>query len=154
TGSGDRAEIMLMDKENAAWGRINATPETCVGPRCADFNNCFFFQARRQAEAAHIVVVNHALLLADLSSEANVLPPYDYVVIDEAHNLEEVATDQFGFSVNQDQLLQFLDDLFQEGGANITGGLLAEIPRHFQDSAAGQGDFEKATEIVQKLGPV
>src|SRR5262249_36575361 len=138
TTSGDKAELLLMDKENAAWGRINVTPETCTGPRCPDFKECFYFKARRTAEAAHLIVVNHALMLADLASEANVLPPYDHIIIDEAHNLEDVATDQFGFAVDQAQLLKFLDDLFETGGANTSAGLFAELPRYFQNSAATQ----------------
>jgi len=153
TNSGDKAELLLMDKENTAWGRINVTPETCTGPRCPDFKECFYFKARRTAEAAHVIVVNHALMLADLASEANVLPPYDHIIIDEAHNLEDVATDQFGFTVDQAQLLKFLDDLFETGGANTSAGLFAELPRYFQNSAATQSDMDKAGAIAQAAGP-
>jgi DNA polymerase III subunit epsilon len=142
-----------MDKENAAWGRINVTPETCTGPRCPEFKNCFFFKARREAEAAHLVVVNHALMLADLAAEAMVLPPYDHVIVDEAHNLEDVATDQFGFSVDQAKLLEFLDGLFETGGAQTSAGLFAQLPVHFRDSAATQSDMDKATAIAQAAGP-
>ncbi len=110
-------------------------------------------KARREAEAAHLVVVNHALMLADLASEANVLPPYDHLIVDEAHNIEDVATDQFGFSVDQDKLIQFLDDLFQSGGSNISGGLVADLPKHFRESAATQGDMDKATAVAQAVGP-
>ncbi|HEX9373297.1 MAG TPA: exonuclease domain-containing protein, partial [Roseiflexaceae bacterium] len=153
TTSGDRAELLLIDKENAAWGRINVTPETCIGPRCPDFKECYYFKARREAEAAHLVVVNHALMLADLASEANVLPPYDHIVVDEAHNLEDVATDQFGFAVDQSKLLEFCDSLFEAGGASAGAGLFAELPRHFRDSAASQGDMDKASAIAQAAGP-
>jgi DNA polymerase-3 subunit epsilon/ATP-dependent DNA helicase DinG len=153
TASGDRAEIPLMDRESAAWGRVSAAFEMCTGPRCAEFNNCFFFKARRAAEAAHLVVVNHALLLADLVVETNVLPPYDYVVIDEAHNLEDVATDQFSFVVDQARLIEFLDGLHQQGGAQIVGGLLSELPNHFRESAATQGDMDKAGSIGEALRP-
>lgn len=154
TTSGDKAELMLMEGENSAWSRMNVSPETCTGPRCPDFNDCFFFKARREAEAAHVLVVNHALLLADLAVEANVLPPYDHLVVDEAHNLEDVATDQLGFSLDQARLLQFLDDLFADNtGANLSSGLLAELPRYFQGSAAGDGDMERASDIARALGP-
>ncbi|MBC8160421.1 MAG: 3'-5' exoribonuclease [Roseiflexaceae bacterium] len=154
TISGDRAELMFMDRENTSWGKINVTADTCVGPRCPFFKECFFFQARREAEAAHVVVVNHALMLADLSTEANVLPPYDHLIIDEAHNLEDVATDQLGFAVDQSGLLDFLDSMFSEGGAALAGGMFAELPQRFQESAAGQSDKDKALEIVRTLGPV
>lgn len=153
TRSGDKAELLLMDKENAAWGRINATPETCTGARCPDFKECYFFKARREAEAAHLVVVNHALMLADLATEAKVLPDYDHIIVDEAHNLEEVATDQFGFAVDQNKLLDFLNSLFELGGASTSAGLFAELPRFFQNSAAGEGDMQKASAVAQAAGP-
>src|SRR5215213_3344909 len=153
TTSGDKAELLLMDKENMAWERINATLETCTGPRCADYRDCYLYKARREAEAAHLVIVNHALLLANLDQEVTVFPPYDHVIIDEAHNLEEVATDQFGFEVDQNELLKFLDDLFMTGGANTSAGLFAELPRHFRESAATESDMEKATVIATAAGP-
>jgi DNA polymerase-3 subunit epsilon/ATP-dependent DNA helicase DinG len=75
------------------------------------------------------------------------------VIIDEAHNLEEVATDQFGFEVDQAVLLKFMDDLFMTGGANTSAGLFAELPKHFRESAATEGDMQKATAISQAAGP-
>ncbi|MEO7910434.1 MAG: helicase C-terminal domain-containing protein [Roseiflexaceae bacterium] len=153
TRSGDKAELLLMDKENMAWERINATLETCTGPRCADYRECYLYKARREAEAAHLVIVNHALLLANLDQELSAFPPYDHVIIDEAHNLEEVATDQFGFEVDQNELLKFLDDLFMTGGASTSAGLFAELPKHFRESAATESDMEKATAIATGAGP-
>jgi DNA polymerase-3 subunit epsilon/ATP-dependent DNA helicase DinG len=150
TESGDKAELLLMEREGAAWGRVNVTAETCIGPRCPHFRECYFFQARRKAEAAHVVVVNHALMLADLASQSNVLPPYDHLVIDEAHNLEDVATDQLSFAVDQAALLKFFDDLFQEGGAQVVSGLLSELPSYLRESAAEQSDREKIEQITQR----
>jgi Rad3-related DNA helicases len=154
TQTGDRAEIMLMDREQAAWGRINVTPETCTGPKCPEFRNCFFFQARRRAEAAHVVVVNHALLLADLASGNVVLPNYDHLVIDEAHNLEDVATDQLGFAVDQLELLIYLDSLYQTGGAQTVSGLLSEVPVILQMAGTEAAYIEKAQEISAEMRPV
>lgn len=153
TKTGDKAELMLVDREHTAWGRINVTPDTCIGPRCEYFRECYFFEARRRAEAAHLVVVNHALLLSDLATEADVIPPYDHLIVDEAHNLEDVATDQLGFSIDQGQLLDFLDNLFQSSGPNIAGGLFAELPAHFRESAATQDQAAKANEMTRTVGP-
>ncbi|MEM8535097.1 MAG: helicase C-terminal domain-containing protein [Chloroflexota bacterium] len=153
TKTGDKAELMLVDRENAAWGRINVTPDTCTGPRCEFFRECYFFEARRRAEAAHLIVVNHALLLSDLATEADVIPQYDHLIVDEAHNLENVATDQLGFSIDQGQLLDFLDNLYQSSGPNVAGGLLAELPTHFRESAATQDQADKANEVARTLGP-
>lgn len=153
TRSGDRNELPLLEKENLAWGRMNVTPETCTGSRCPDFRDCFFFKARRQAEAAHMVIVNHALLLSDLATPAGVLPQYDHLIIDEAHNLEDVATDQLGFSIDQPTLLQFLDNLYQTGGVQTVSGLLAEYPVSFRESTASRDDLEKAHQIARDMHP-
>jgi DNA polymerase-3 subunit epsilon/ATP-dependent DNA helicase DinG len=153
THSGDKAELLLMDREQAAWNRINVTPETCIGARCPHFRDCYFFQARRFAETAHLVVVNHALLLADLNAQANVLPPYNHLVIDEAHNLEDVATDQFSYSIDQAALLKFLDDLFLSGGVQVVSGLLSELRTYLQQSAATPSDQEKAEQYAEQIRP-
>ncbi len=153
TSTGDRAELLLVERENAAWGRINVTPETCTGPRCAHFRECFFFKARRMAEAAHIVVVNHALLIADLAAPTNVLPPYDHLIIDEAHNLEDVATDQLSFSVDQAALLTFLDDVFLEGGAQLVSGLLADLPARLREGFADERVQQQVEQIAVHLRP-
>lgn len=153
TTSGDRAELLLMDREALAWSRMNVTPETCTGARCKNFRECFFFRARHKAEAAHIVVVNHALLIADLAAPSDVIPAYDHLIVDEAHNLEDVATDQFSFTIDQAALFTFLDDLYQEGGAQTVSGLLADLPKYLRESAADPDKREKIEQIVQKMPP-
>ncbi len=154
TASGDKAELLLMDRENAAWGRVNVTADTCIGPRCPHFRDCFFFKARREAESAHILVVNHALLVADLASQSNVLPPYEHLIVDEAHNLEDVATNQLSFAVDQAALLKFLDELFQQGGAQVVGGLLAELPGFLRESSAEQAQRDQAEQYAEQIRPV
>lgn len=153
TESGDRAELPLQEGENVAWNRMSAAWEQCTGPRCSEFQRCFFFKARKQAEAAHLVIVNHALLVADLAVENDVIPPYDYLVIDEAHNLEDVATDQLSFTVDREGLLAFLDDIFTEGQAQVVGGLLSELPNHFRESMATRTDIDRADAIADALRP-
>ena len=96
TATGDRAEINIPGRENYLWDRLSALgAEECHGSDGV----CFLRTARAGAEGAHIVVVNHALLLSDMASGAGVIPPYDYLVIDEAHHLEEEASRQFGYEV-------------------------------------------------------
>ncbi len=153
TTTGDRAELLLVGPENAAWGRMNVTPDTCTAQRCPFFRECYFFQARRRAEAAHVIVVNHALLLADLASPANVLPEYDHLIIDEAHNLEDVATEQLGFRIDRVGMLQFLDSLWQTGGAQSVSGLLSEYRTHMEHSAATGQQRERADGIAERMRP-
>ena len=122
--SGDRAEITLTGpKENSAWLRLSAEDEGCTTERCAAHMGgiCPFYRARRDAETAHVIVVNHALLLADVASENRVLPDYRYLVLDEAHHLEAATTEGLSFVARQREFEMRLKEL---GGP--TSGLLGE----------------------------
>ncbi len=93
TESGERSEVQI---ESDLWSRLEATADACSGERCAAYRDCYFFAARRKAELAHLIVVNHALLLSDAASGQTVLPPFEHLVVDEAHGLDAAATDQLG----------------------------------------------------------
>jgi DNA polymerase III epsilon subunit family exonuclease len=106
-------ELSLGPHERAIWLRISAEDEGCTGDMCQGKmqGRCPFFRARRAAQAAHVVIVNHALLLADIASENRVIPDYRYLVIDEAHHLEAATTDGLSFEVNRPDLERRLRDL-------------------------------------------
>ena len=98
TLSGDRAELNLLGGESGLWSRVSADDETCTTRRCAvTRGGCYLERARSAAAEAGIVVVNHALLLHDARGGGNLLPEAEHVVVDEAHRLEDVASDAFGF---------------------------------------------------------
>ena len=104
TATGDRAEIDLPDAY-LAWKDLSATGETCVGKECAAYEDCFVQQARARAAASDVVLVNHHLFFADLAMRTSragveVLPPYEAVIFDEAHAIEDVATEYFGLQVS------------------------------------------------------
>jgi len=100
TTTGDRAELNLLGGEGALWSRVSADDETCTSRRCAATRGgCYLERARSAAAEAGIVVVNHALLLHDARGGGNLLPEADHVVVDEAHRLEDVASDVFGFKL-------------------------------------------------------
>jgi ATP-dependent DNA helicase DinG len=108
TQTGDRAELDLPDSY-ATWSQLSTTSDTCLGQKCPVYDNCFVTRMRRRAEEADVVVVNHHLFFADLSIQSRtgggrqgegVLPRYDAVVFDEAHALEDVATEYFGRQVS------------------------------------------------------
>jgi ATP-dependent DNA helicase DinG len=105
TETGDRAELALPD-DFAGWPRLSTTRETCLGARCPLHEACFVTRLRARAEDSDIVVVNHALFFADLAlrtSRGNgegVLPRYEAVIFDEAHALEDAATEYFGVGVS------------------------------------------------------
>jgi predicted DnaQ family exonuclease/DinG family helicase len=129
TTTGDRSELLLLNTEMDIWNQLQASPETCMRDLCPYklAGDCFFYRARSRAERTNLIIVNHALLLSDLSLENRILPEYDYLIIDEAHHLEDVATDQFGFSVDSRDLYAFLAGLSHQEGAAL-GGLLGDIP--------------------------
>lgn len=100
TTSGDRSEINLNGPaERSIWAQLSAEDELCSPEGCYLFrkNSCPFLRARQAAEYAHVLIVNHALLVADLAAENRVLPEYHYLVVDEGHQLEAAATDGLSF---------------------------------------------------------
>ena len=146
TATGDRGEINLNGREVSTWNHVSAGEKGfCMDMR--DGSPCFLRAARQRAEQAHIIVVNHALLMSDMVFEG-LIPEYSTVIIDEAHHLEEAATNQFGFELPQGELeriwepagrlclgvRQALADLELESGVIETGqsataALEAESPR-------------------------
>ncbi|MPZ15940.1 MAG: exonuclease, partial [Chloroflexi bacterium] len=113
TSTGDRSELRLMPEEESAWLRVCSQAESC-SPRTCPYHRegtCFVVRARRAAEASHIVIVNHALLISDVVASSRIIPDYDQLVVDEAHHLEEEATAQLSSSVGLRTFTQPLDAL-------------------------------------------
>jgi DNA polymerase-3 subunit epsilon/ATP-dependent DNA helicase DinG len=168
TTTGDQTELNLTPAERAYWPMLTATAETCLGSACMHFqrNTCFVYRARHEAEAAHVVVVNHALLLSDVTAESAVLPDHRYLIIDEAHDLEDEATEQFGFRLSEADVAELLNRLWQEPSSGVIPGLRAHLRnvgsavRRDVDSQlrAAQEQVEQArgawAELVQALREV
>ena len=105
TDTGDRAELNLMGGEGEIWSRVSADDESCDQRRCKMTpGGCYLQRARDAAAEAGLVVVNHALLLQDARMRGALLPQAENVVIDEAHRLEDVATDAFGLELSEARL--------------------------------------------------
>jgi ATP-dependent DNA helicase DinG len=118
TDTGDRAELADLPDEAFVWGELCTTSESCLGQRCELYNRCFITRMRQEAAAADIIIVNHHLFFADLavkeSSYGEVIPRYDAVIFDEAHHLEEVATQHFGIGVSNYRLEELRRDAEHE----------------------------------------
>jgi ATP-dependent DNA helicase DinG len=126
TVNGDGDELFIPNAaERTVWTRLSADSESCTSERCAA-NDCFFHRARQAAEAAHVLIVNHALLLADVAVENRALPEYGYLIVDEAHHLENAATDQLSFSISRAQLKRLLQEIGRLDRSK-TDGLLADV---------------------------
>jgi DNA polymerase-3 subunit epsilon/ATP-dependent DNA helicase DinG len=115
--TGDLGEIVLRTPgERLAWSKLSGENPTCTSDQCAA-ENCPLHIARRRAELAHLVVVNHSLLLADLSSNGMVLPEYTDLIIDEAHHLEAAVTDGLSFRADR----RFLETILEEASRPRAG---------------------------------
>src|SRR5690606_30152729 len=107
--SGDRSDLAEVPEDADIWNRVTSTRENCLGQECPHVRDCFVMKARRQAQEADLVVVNHALFMADLALReegiTDLLPTVELVVFDEAHQLPDIATRFLGTSVSSHQLL-------------------------------------------------
>ena len=115
TITGDRAELADVPDDSPAWREVTTTPDARLGPRCPAIDRCLVAAARRRAAEAQLVIVNHHLYFADLalraqSPGARILPEHDVVIFDEAHQVEDVATEHFGVAVSSLRLLALQRD--------------------------------------------
>jgi ATP-dependent DNA helicase DinG len=149
TGDGSLSSLPVQPRPEV-WDEVAAEPDLCQRVKCAHFDKCFVFKARREAAAADVVVVNHHLLLSDIAvrrasrnwDEAAVLPPYRRLVIDEGHHLEDAAAAHLGVTVGRRALARLLNRLDRKGK-----GVLNALSRRL---AASQDLLSTASiELVQ-----
>ncbi|HHH27173.1 MAG TPA: ATP-dependent DNA helicase [Polyangiaceae bacterium] len=135
TSRGDIAEVSELPEDHAIWRLVTSSSDTRVGTRCPHFDACHVTRMKREAEEADLLVVNHHLLLADLSLRGDhpgaVLPDYDALVIDEAHKLEDVATLFFGIRLSS----AALERAIRDAGRRLVGPERTDAPRPFTDRA-------------------
>ena len=120
TSDGSRSDLSLNVSPNL-WEKVACESDTCTRIKCEFYSRCFFYKARREAAAADLLVVNHHLLFADLAvrratgryHDAAVLPPYSKLILDEAHNMEDIATEYFGVQISKLSLRRLLARFYQ-----------------------------------------
>ncbi len=126
TRTGDLAEVHGLSDSHAIWPQITSTRDNCLGQKCGEFSRCHVALARRAAQEADIVVVNHHLLLADLALKedgfGDILGSADAVILDEAHQIPDLATQFFGVSVSSRRIDGVLKDARAGIGAAINRG--------------------------------
>jgi ATP-dependent DNA helicase DinG len=129
---GDRAELDFLADSDPLWDDVAAWSETCLGSACEDYESCFLTRMRQEAAAADVVIVNHHLLFADAAlrdgSVFQVIPSYATLILDEAHLLEDVATDFFGVEISNLRIERLGRDSEREWRACAVGD--ATIPTH------------------------
>ena len=111
TRHGDRSEIKLNGLDELFWLRAASTPDDCLAAHCDNFKTqrCFYWNGRRAAQDADVIVTNHALLLADALAGGTVLPAHEHLIVDEAHQLEETAVEALTLRVGEIELLESID---------------------------------------------
>src|SRR5580704_17761891 len=145
TRRGDLAEIRGLSDAHPVWSQVTSTRESCLGARCAQFGRCHVVLARREALEADVVIVNHHLLLADLALKedgfGDLLGSADAIILDEAHQIPDLATQFFGAHVSSRQVESLLNDLRAELTAHSSGTAPAE---RSQAVAAALAEAEEA----------
>ena len=126
TNSGDKAELSKVPENALIWNLVTSTRDTCMGAECQYYQDCFVMKARREAQQADIVVVNHHLFFADVALKdtgvAELLPSANTIIFDEAHQLPDTATLFFGQTTSTSQILELCRDVLAEGLAHARGG--------------------------------
>jgi ATP-dependent DNA helicase DinG len=142
TETGDRAELTFLPDDSELWSRIDARRETCTGKKCPQFEQCFLTAMQNRAREADIIIVNHHLFFADLALKQDdfgrILPEYSAVVFDEAHEMEDVASDYFGQQISNYRFEELTRDADQAMRLtrSATTGLLRRTQRIREKSRA------------------
>lgn len=149
TGTGDKAELSRIPETAPVWSLVTSTRDNCLGAECAHYQDCFVMKARKEAQQADVVVVNHHLFFADVALKdtgvAELLPTANTVIFDEAHQLPETATLFFGDTLSTSQLMELCRDVLAEGLAHARDGA---------DWGALVGTVEKAVRDLRLAFPV
>ncbi len=144
TETGDRAELDDLPEDSGLWGEISATADTCLGSECPQYQQCFVTRMRQRAAESDVVIVNHHLLCADAavrqSSYGEVIPDCRHLVLDEAHQLEDIATQYFGLAVSNYRL----DDLVRDSDRLLVSGAIADDDGDGRRAIARVSDHSRA----------
>jgi len=134
TETGDRAELRDLPEDSSLWHDVSATADTCLGNDCPQYQECYVTRMRQRAAESDIVIVNHHLLCADASvrqsSYGEVIPECHYAVLDEAHQLEDVATQYFGIAISNYRV----DDLVRDGERALNLGTIEDADSNIRRS--------------------
>lgn len=160
TQTGDKAELRITRDEEVHWRKFASEKGRCSPRRCsfARVNQCFLYRARHMAANAHIVIANHSLLLSN-STQGFVLPPFERLVIDEAHHLEEEATSQFSWSVNRSVIEEPVRALIHpegvaQGGSFATTAMFLARSRDSNAIKASHDAQDRAAESVRRSSSI
>ncbi len=153
--SGDRSELNLTGPaEREVWVRVSAEDDACTADTCIKRTGgaCPFHRAKTMSQSAHVLVVNHALLLSDVATGSKVLPEYSHLIIDEGHHLETATTNALSFKLNQYDLERMMKEV-GSANAGVLGRLLTETQEALRPSDFGllQQRVNRATDMAFRI---
>ncbi len=157
TGDGSKSDLPMAPRP-AVWDEVQSDSSNCLGRKCPTYKDCFYFRARRRVHNAQILIVNHALFFSDLALRRNgvsILPDYDAVIFDEAHNLEAVAGDHLGLGVTSGQVQFVLNKLYNDRankGLLVTRKLRAAQDLTVECHTRADELFEDALKLAGRPG--
>jgi len=118
TKTGDLSESSILEDHSTLWSKVSSTIDNCLGQECPNYSECFISEARKKAQEADIVVINHHLLMSDMalkaSGQGEILPSADAYIIDEAHQLPDIASQFLGKRISSHQIHELCRDSIQE----------------------------------------
>lgn len=161
TTSGDIAELTMVPEDSPIWPLVTSTADNCLGQKCPEYSNCFVVKARKAAQEADLVVVNHHLLLADLAMKeegfVEFLPSADAIILDEAHQVPDLAVQFFGVTLGSRELERIVDEVraatlpFTQPELNRRIDALQTAIRNLRaDAPRKEGRYE-LTEVLTEL---
>lgn len=161
TTSGDIAELTVIPEDSPIWPLVTSTADNCLGQKCPEYSNCFVVKARKAAQEADLVVVNHHLLLADLAMKeegfVEFLPSADAIILDEAHQVPDLAVQFFGVTLGSRELERIVDEVraatlpFTQPELNRRIDALQTAIRNLRaDAPRKEGRYE-LTEVLTEL---
>ena len=154
TDTGDRSELRVGPDEESAWSYFSAEGEDCLSSRSCPYvrdGSCFLLRARRRAEAAHVIVANHALLLSDMAIGGGVLPPAETLIIDEGHHLEDAATQHLGASMRVASFTDLLERVHRLGPRGADQGVVGATRAALATAASRIQDEPQAGALIADL---
>jgi len=162
TQDGDISEMAAFapEKNPELWDRLHTVGDDCLKRQCPYYKRCFVYKARGQTRGTDIVVLNHAMVFADLNLESGTLPAYSEIVFDEAHKLEDIATDHLATEITPKRIYKILNRLFRVAPGSAAGkGLLPTLLANIEQA---RGEFTEAVissirehvlDVIQNVQP-
>ena len=161
TTSGDKAELIEVPEDSPIWPLVTSTAENCLGQKCPEYSKCHVVKARKAAQEADLVVVNHHLLLADLAMKeegfVEFLPGAEAIILDEAHQVPDLAVQFFGVSLSSRELERLVDEAraatlpFSQPELNRRIDALQTAIRNFRADAPRQEGRHELNEVMREL---